>query len=144
MDEGSFNEELECLLHIGSNNFGLEKKQTPRRWSNYWVWNNKWRLTYVFAQDFTIMGGSLAEAHAEKIVKVMDLAMQNGAPIIGLNDSGGARIQKEGVVSLGAYADIFIEIPYQVGLYHNYLPLWVPLVWWGSLFTCINRFYQHG
>ena len=64
------------------------------------------RLVYVYAQDFTVMGGSLAEAHAEKICKIMDMAMKNGAPIIGLNDSGGARIQ-EGVVSLGGYADIF-------------------------------------
>ena len=61
---------------------------------------------YVYAQDFTVMGGSLAEAHAEKICKIMHMAMKNGAPIIGLNDSGGARIQ-EGVVSLGGYADIF-------------------------------------
>jgi propionyl-CoA carboxylase beta chain len=66
------------------------------------------RLVYVFAQDFTVFGGSLAEAHAEKICKIMDLAVQNGAPVIGLNDSGGARIQ-EGVVSLGGYADIFIR-----------------------------------
>ena len=64
------------------------------------------RLVYVFSQDFTVFGGSLSETHAEKICKVMDLAMQNGAPLIGLNDSGGARIQ-EGVVSLGGYADIF-------------------------------------
>ena len=63
-------------------------------------------MVYVFSQDFTVFGGSLAEAHAEKIVKIMDLAMKNGAPVIGLNDSGGARIQ-EGVVSLGGYADIF-------------------------------------
>ncbi|HUF50476.1 MAG TPA: acyl-CoA carboxylase subunit beta [Longimicrobiales bacterium] len=66
------------------------------------------RLVYVFSQDFTIFGGSLSEAHAEKIVKVMDLALRNGAPVIGLNDSGGARIQ-EGVVSLGGYADIFLR-----------------------------------
>jgi propionyl-CoA carboxylase beta chain len=66
------------------------------------------RLVYVFAQDFTVFGGSLAEAHAEKICKVMDLAVRNGAPVIGLNDSGGARIQ-EGVVSLGGYADIFLR-----------------------------------
>ncbi|MGO8948860.1 MAG: acyl-CoA carboxylase subunit beta [Ktedonobacterales bacterium] len=66
------------------------------------------RLVYVFSQDFTVFGGSLSEAHAEKICKVMDLAMKNGAPVIGLNDSGGARIQ-EGVVSLGAYADIFLR-----------------------------------
>jgi propionyl-CoA carboxylase beta chain len=66
------------------------------------------RLVYVFSQDFTVFGGSLAEAHAEKICKVMDLAVRNGAPIVGLNDSGGARIQ-EGVVSLGGYADIFLR-----------------------------------
>src|SRR5205807_2965471 len=66
------------------------------------------RLVYVFSQDFTVFGGSLSEAHAEKICKVMDCAMKNGAPIIGLNDSGGARIQ-EGVVSLGGYAGIFLR-----------------------------------
>src|SRR2546422_6888879 len=62
----------------------------------------------VFSQDFTVFGGSLSETHAEKICKVMDLALRNGAPIIGLNDSGGARIQ-EGVVSLGGYAEIFLR-----------------------------------
>jgi len=66
------------------------------------------RAVYIFSQDFTVFGGSLAEAHAEKICKVMDLAIKTGAPIIGLNDSGGARIQ-EGVVSLGGYADIFLR-----------------------------------
>jgi len=66
------------------------------------------RLVYVFSQDFTVFGGSLAEAHAQKICKIMDLAVRNGAPVIGLNDSGGARIQ-EGVVSLGGYADIFFR-----------------------------------
>ncbi len=66
------------------------------------------RLVYVFSQDFTVFGGSLSEAHAGKIVKIMDLAMKNGAPVVGLNDSGGARIQ-EGVVSLGGYADIFLR-----------------------------------
>jgi len=66
------------------------------------------RLVYVFSQDFTVVGGSLSEAHAAKIVKIMDLALENGAPVIGLNDSGGARIQ-EGVVSLGGYADIFLR-----------------------------------
>src|SRR5918999_1392830 len=66
------------------------------------------RLVFVFSQDFTVFGGSLSEAHAEKICKVMDLAVRTGAPIIGLNDSGGARIQ-EGVVSLGGYADIFLR-----------------------------------
>src|SRR4051794_13620550 len=66
------------------------------------------RLVYVFSQDFTVFGGSLSEAHAEKIVKVMDMALKTGAPVVGLNDSGGARIQ-EGVASLGGYADIFLR-----------------------------------
>src|SRR5690606_10666884 len=66
------------------------------------------RLVYVFSQDFTVYGGSLSEAHAAKIVKLQELALKNGAPIVGLNDSGGARIQ-EGVVSLGGYADIFLR-----------------------------------
>src|SRR4051812_26174136 len=66
------------------------------------------RLVYVFSQDFTVFGGSLSEAHAEKICKIMDLALKTGAPVIGLNDSGGARIQ-EGVASLGGYADIFLR-----------------------------------
>src|SRR5208283_4792088 len=66
------------------------------------------RLVYVFAQDFTVFGGSLSETNAQKIVKIMDLAMRNGAPMIGLNDSGGARIQ-EGVASLAGYADIFLR-----------------------------------
>src|SRR5207237_7361546 len=66
------------------------------------------RLVYVFSQDFTVFGGSLSESFAEKIVKIMDLAMRNGVPVIGLNDSGGARIQ-EGVVSLAGYADIFLR-----------------------------------
>ena len=66
------------------------------------------RTVYVFSQDFTVFGGSLSEAHAEKICKVVDLAMQNGSPVIGLNDSGGARIQ-EGVASLGGYAELFLR-----------------------------------
>ena len=66
------------------------------------------RLVYVFAQDFTVFGGSLSESNAQKICKIMDHAMKNGAPVIGLNDSGGARIQ-EGVLSLGGYADIFLR-----------------------------------
>src|SRR5512146_1011207 len=73
------------------------------------------RLVYVFSQDFTVFGGSLGEAHAEKIVRLMDLALKNGAPLVGLNDSGGARIQ-EGVVSLGGYADIFLRNTLASGL----------------------------
>lgn len=105
MDEGSF-EEIGMFVTHRSTNFGLENNKPLGDGVITGYGNIKGRLTYVFAQDFTVMGGSLAEAHAEKIVKIMDMAMKNGAPLIGLNDSGGARIQ-EGVVSLGGYADIF-------------------------------------
>jgi propionyl-CoA carboxylase beta chain len=105
MDEGSF-EEIGMFVTHRSVDFGLERDKFlgDGAITGYGTVNG--RLTYVFAQDFTVFGGSLAEAHAEKICRIMDLAMQNGAPVIGLNDSGGARIQ-EGVVSLGGYADIF-------------------------------------
>lgn len=105
LDDGSF-EEIGMLVTHRSVNFGLDKTVFLGDGvvTGYGTVNG--RLVYVFSQDFTVMGGSLAEAHAQKICKVMDLAMQNGAPVIGLNDSGGARIQ-EGVVSLGGYADIF-------------------------------------
>jgi propionyl-CoA carboxylase beta chain len=105
LDEGSF-EEIGMLVKHRSKNFGLDKQvfYGDGVIAGYGTING--RLIYVFAQDFTVLGGSLAEAHSEKICRVMDLAMKNGAPVIGLNDSGGARIQ-EGVVSLAAYANIF-------------------------------------
>jgi propionyl-CoA carboxylase beta chain len=105
MDEGSF-EEIGMLVTHRSKDFGLENELYLGDGvvTGYGTVNG--RLVYVFSQDFTVFGGSLSETHAEKICKIMDLAMQNGAPVIGLNDSGGARIQ-EGVVSLGGYADIF-------------------------------------
>ena len=105
LDDGSF-EEIGMFVTHRSSNFGLENQKFLGDGvvTGYGTING--RLVYVFSQDFTVLGGSLAEAHAEKICKVMDLAMKNGAPVIGLNDSGGARIQ-EGVVSLGGYADIF-------------------------------------
>jgi propionyl-CoA carboxylase beta chain len=106
-DPGSF-QELDQLVVHRSTDFGMEKQRIAGDGvvTGYGTVNN--RLVYAFAQDFTVFGGSLSETHAAKIVKVMDLAMKNGAPIAGLNDSGGARIQ-EGVVSLGGYADIFLR-----------------------------------
>ncbi len=105
MDEGSF-QEIGMLVSHRSMDFGMEKEKYPGDGvvTGYGTING--RLVYVFSQDFTVFGGSLSETHAEKICKIMDLAMKNGAPVVGLNDSGGARIQ-EGVVSLGGYADIF-------------------------------------
>ena len=105
LDEGSFEEIGKFVMHR-SKDFGLDKQHYLGDGvvTGYGTVNG--RLIYVFSQDFTVFGGSLSETHAEKIVKIMDLAMKNGAPLIGLNDSGGARIQ-EGVVSLGGYADIF-------------------------------------
>jgi len=105
LDRGSF-EEIDALVRHRSTDFGMEKIHYPGDGviTGYGTVNG--RLVFVFSQDFTVFGGSLSETHAEKICKIMDMAMKNGAPIIGLNDSGGARIQ-EGVVSLGGYADIF-------------------------------------
>ncbi len=105
MDEGSF-EEIGMFVTHRSSEFGLEREKYLGDGvvTGYGTING--RPVYVFAQDFTVFGGSLSESHAEKICRIMDLAMQNGVPVVGLNDSGGARIQ-EGVVSLGGYADIF-------------------------------------
>ena len=105
LDEGTFEEIGKFVTHR-STEFGLEKQKFLGDGvvTGYGYING--RLVYVFSQDFTVFGGSLSETHAEKICRILDLAMKNGAPVIGLNDSGGARIQ-EGVVSLGGYADIF-------------------------------------
>ena len=106
LDEGSF-VELDRFVTHRSTDFGLDKSKPYGDGVVTGYGKIHGRLVYVFSQDFTVFGGSLSEAHAGKICKVMDLAVQNGAPVIGLNDSGGARIQ-EGVVSLGGYADIFL------------------------------------
>jgi propionyl-CoA carboxylase beta chain len=107
LDKGSFREIDAFVVHRTSD-FGLDKQRYPGD-SVITGWGTiDGRLVYVFSQDFTVFGGSLGEVHAEKICKIMDMALKNGAPMIGLNDSGGARIQ-EGVVSLGGYADIFLR-----------------------------------
>jgi propionyl-CoA carboxylase beta chain len=105
LDEGSF-EEWDMFVEHRCNDFGMADNKIPGDGvvTGYGVING--RLVFVFSQDFTVFGGALSEAHAEKICKVMDQAMKVGAPVIGLNDSGGARIQ-EGVASLGGYADVF-------------------------------------
>ena len=107
LDEGSFVELDRFVVHR-SHDFGLEEQRVYGDGVVTGHGKIDGRLVYVFSQDFTVFGGSLSEAFAEKICKVMDLAVRNGAPMIGLNDSGGARIQ-EGVVSLGGYAEIFLR-----------------------------------
>lgn len=107
LDENSFEEFDKYVVHR-STDFGLEEQKFPGDGVVTGHGLVDGREVFVFAQDFTVFGGSLSETHAQKICKVMDLAMKTGAPVIGLNDSGGARIQ-EGVVSLGGYADIFLR-----------------------------------
>ena len=107
LDPGSFRE-VDAFVRHRSTNFGMEKNR-PLGDSVVTGWGTiDDRLVYVYSQDFTTFGGSLSEVHAAKIVKIMEMAMKTGAPVIGLNDSGGARIQ-EGVESLAGYADIFLR-----------------------------------
>src|SRR5437016_7130617 len=107
LDEGSF-EETDKLVRHRARDFGMDEQVVDGDGfiTGYGLIHG--RPAYVFAQDFTVLGGSLSETNAKKIVKIMDLAMKTGAPVIGLNDSGGARIQ-EGVLSLAGYADIFLR-----------------------------------
>src|SRR5882724_9684341 len=107
LDDGSFEEFDKFVVHR-SHDFGLENQQYPGDGVITGHGKIDGRPVFVFAQDFTVFGGSLSETYAQKICKIMDMAMKVGAPVIGLNDSGGARIQ-EGVVSLGGYADIFLR-----------------------------------
>src|SRR5438477_8379107 len=107
LDEGTFVELDRFVVHR-STDFGLDEQKVYGDGVVTGYGRIDGRLVYVFSQDFTVFGGSLSESFAEKICKIMDLAVRNGAPVIGLNDSGGARIQ-EGVVSLGGYADIFLR-----------------------------------
>jgi propionyl-CoA carboxylase beta chain len=107
LDDGTF-EELDKLVEHRCLDFGMAEQKVPGDGVVSGYGRVDGRLVYVFAQDFTVFGGSLSETNAQKICKVMDLAMKMGAPVVGLNDSGGARIQ-EGVASLGGYADIFLR-----------------------------------
>ena len=106
-DPGSF-QEIDKLITHRCRDFGMDGQQVPGDGVVAGHGRVNGRLVYAFAQDFTVFGGSLSETNASKIVKIMDLAVRNGAPVVGLNDSGGARIQ-EGVLSLGGYADIFLR-----------------------------------
>jgi propionyl-CoA carboxylase beta chain len=107
LDEGTFEETDKFVTHRASD-FGMDEQRVPGDGFVTGHGRIDGRVVFVFAQDFTVFGGSLSEANAAKIVKIMDMAMKVGAPVIGLNDSGGARIQ-EGVLSLAGYTDIFLR-----------------------------------
>src|SRR5262245_27744655 len=116
LDTGSF-EEWDMFVEHRCTDFGMADQKIPGDGvvTGYGTING--RLVFVFSQDFTVFGGALSEPHAEKICKVMDQAMQVGAPVIGLNDSGGARIQ-EGVATLGGYAEVFERNVLEIGRAH--------------------------
>src|SRR6476469_3746301 len=107
LDEGSF-EEVDAYVEHNATDFGMADNRIPGDGVVTGSGTINGRLVYVFSQDFTVFGGAVSERHAMKICKIMDSAMRVGAPVIGLNDSGGARIQ-EGVMSLAGYADIFLR-----------------------------------
>ena len=122
LDEGSF-EEIGMFVTHRSHEFGLERQKFLGDGVITGYGTIHGRTVYVFAQDFTVFGGSLAEMHAKKICRIMDMAMENGAPVIGLNDSGGARIQ-EGVVSLGAMPTFSTETHLRQVSSRSCRPLW--------------------
>lgn len=122
LDKGTFNE-LDKLVNHRCTNFGMEKKQIAGDGMVTGYGKIDGRPVFVYAYDFTAHGGSLSETNAAKIVKVQQLALKTGAPVIALNDSGGARIQ-EGVNSLAGYASIFIRIPLHQVLSPRFPPFW--------------------
>jgi len=127
LDPGTFNEIDKMVTHRATD-FDMDKQKFPGDGLVSGYGKIEGRLVYVFAQDFTVFGGTLSRTNADKILKLQDLAVKMGAPLIGLNDSGGARIQ-EGVESLAGYADIF---------YNNVICSGVIVCRWCSLFSCPN------
>ena len=142
LDEGSF-VELDRFVTNRATEFGLADRKILGDGVITGHGTIRGRPAYVFSQDFTVFGGSLGEAHAEKIVKVQEMALRNGAPIIGLNDSGGARIQ-EGVVSLGGYADIFLRNTLSSGVIPQISVILGPCAGGRSLFSGHHRPGLHG
>ena len=142
LDEGSFSELDKLVIH-SCRDFGMEQKQIPGDGFVTGYGRIDGRLVYVFAHDFTVFGGSLSLENAAKVCKVMDLAMKMGAPIIGLNDSGGARIQ-EGVASLAGYADIFLRNTLASGVVPQISAIMGPCAGGAGLFPCYHRLYVHG
>ena len=141
LDEDSF-EEFDMFVTHRCTNFGLEKEKYPSDGVVTGFGTIDGRLVYVFSQDFTVFGGSLSETYAQKICKIMDKAMKMGAPVIGINDSGGARIQ-EGVLSLAGYAEIFQRNIMASGVIPPNFGYIRTLCWWCCLFSCIDRFHHN-
>ena len=142
LDEGSF-EELDMYVEHNCTDFGMEDQRIPGDGVVTGSGTINGRLVFVFSQDFTVFGGSLSERHAQKICKVMDMAMKVGAPVIGLNDSGGARIQ-EGVASLGGYAEVFQRNVLASGRHPAAQPDHGPVRGRGGLFAGDDRLHLHG
>ena len=141
LDEGSF-EEFDMFVVHRCEDFGMAD-QRPAGDGVVTGWGTiNGRMVYVFSQDFTVFGGSLSETHAQKICKIMDMAMQNGAPVIGINDSGGARIQ-EGVASLAVCRSFPTK---RYGIWSNSTNFGYngTLCGWSCLFTRNDRFYLYG
>lgn len=142
LDKGSFNE-LDKFVNHRCTNFGMEKKQIAGDGMVSGYGKIDGRLVFVYAYDFTAHGGSLSETNAAKIVKVQQLALKNGAPVIALNDSGGARIQ-EGVNSLAGYASIFLSEHHCVGCHSADIRYSGSVCRWGMLLSGAYRLYLHG
>ena len=142
LDKGSFNE-LDKFVTHRCTNFGMEKKQIAGDGMVTGYGKIDGRLVFVYAYDFTAHGGSLSETNAAKIVKVQELALKNGAPIIALNDSGGARIQ-EGVNSLEGYASIFYQNTIASGVIPQISAIFGALRRRCLLLACIDRLHLHG
>ncbi len=142
LDEGTF-EETDKLVTHRCTDFGMEEQKVFGDGFLTGYGRIEGRLVFVFAQDFTVFGGSLSETNAAKIVKMMDMAMRVGAPVIGLNDSGGARIQ-EGVKSLAGYADIFLRNVLVVRRGAADLRHHGPLRRWSGLLARHDRLHHHG
>ena len=142
LDPGTFRE-VDAFVHHHNTKFGLTNNR-PLSDSVVTGWGTiDGRLVYVYSQDFTVMGGSLSEAHAAKILKIMDMAIKVGAPVVGLNDSGGARIQ-EGVESLGGYADIFLQNTLASGVIPQISVIMGPCAGGAVYSPALDRFYHHG
>ena len=142
LDEGSF-EELDMFVEHNAIDFGMADQVYPGDGVVTGSGTINGRLVFVFSQDFTVFGGSLSERHAEKICKVMDSAMKVGAPVIGLNDSGGARIQ-EGVASLGGYAEVFQRNVLASGVVPQLSLIMGPCAGRRGLFARDDRLHLHG